>query len=145
MMESQKLDKKFAKYQELCKQKTKLNATWFILAAAFIIMGLICISTNNPIIFSTMFGIGGFALIVALIGCLHIKVIYRIKDDYIIAVYAGWFRHILAIEDKYVQNNLSRFLYATLPNDKSVCISISKLDNSIKIGVVSDNDEKNLV
>ena len=96
--------------------------------------------------FSNIFGIATFVtLALWLVVLFTVKVRARQYDGYTVLVYVG-FKNLLIIENEIQDSGIiNRFLYGHLPNKKQVWVNISVWDNSVKMGIGKEGDEKNLV
>ena len=85
------------------------------------------------------------SFIIFMVNLFMCKVRTREYDDYTILVYVG-FKHYLVIEGVVKDSGVTnRYLYGVLPNKKNVWAEISPIDNSVKIGVGSTGDEKQIL
>ncbi len=86
-----------------------------------------------------------FSLLMSILLIFIIKVRVRQYNGYNVLVYAG-FKNFLVIENQVHDSGImNRYLYGQLPNKKQVWTSISIWDNSIKLGIGAEGDEKQIL
>lgn len=84
-----------------------------------------------------------FAFWIAVLICVRVRI--RQYDGYTVLVYSG-FKNRLIVENEIQDSGIAnRYLYGQLPNKKQVWVAISIWDGSVKMGIGSEGDEKNLI
>ena len=103
---------------------------------------------NKPIFipFMVFFGVLSFGFIFVLIMVLiQSRIVTRKYDGYTILVCVA-LKSYLVIENKVQSTTVfNRYMYGELPNGKHVWATISAWDASVKMGIGSEHDEKQIL
>ena len=79
-----------------------------------------------------------------LISC-SIKIVTRTYEGSTILVYCGFTNSLIIDNIGNQVNSSNRFLYGQLPSGKQVWAKINIWDGTIKIGIGSEHDEKQII